>query len=51
MLSRIVNSVRRFYLKSELGSVPFDLSTDALQSPNRFATYAADAMFRTLPPR
>lgn len=47
----IVNSVRRFYLHTELGSVPFDLSTDALQSPNRVAAYAADAMFRTLPPR
>jgi len=47
----IVNSVRHFYLHNELGSVPVDLTTDALQSPNSFAAYAADAMFRTLPAR
>jgi hypothetical protein len=47
----IVNSIRHFYIHNELGSVPVDLTTDALQSPNRFAAYAADTMFRTLPQR
>jgi hypothetical protein len=47
----VVNSVRRFYLRSDRGPVPFDLTTAALESPNRFAAFAADAVFKTLPPR
>jgi hypothetical protein len=47
----VVNSVRRFYSPDEFGAVPFDLSTDALRSPGRFAGYVADAVFKTLPPR
>lgn len=32
-------------------SLPVDLSHGVLQSPSRFATYVADTVFRTLPPR
>lgn len=47
----VVNSVRRHYQKNELGPVPFDLSVNALRSPGRFAAYAAETAFKTLPPR
>ena len=47
----IANSVRRYYADNELGRLPFDLTPGALQSPTRFAAYAADATFHTLPPR
>lgn len=45
----VANSLRHFYLHNDRGDVPFDLSTDALQSPARFAAYAADAAFHTIP--
>jgi len=47
----VANSVRRYYLDNELRHLPFDLTPGALQSPSRFAAYAADATFHTLPPR
>lgn len=47
----VVNAVRRFYLQEQHTTPPVDLSTAALQSPGRFAAYAADTMFATLPPR
>jgi len=45
----VSNSLRRYYLDNDRGKVPFDMSTDALQSPSRFATYAAGVAFGTLP--
>ncbi len=47
----VANSARRFYLGSDLDGIPVDLTPAALQSPSRFAAYAADAAFRTLPAR
>lgn len=47
----VANSVRRQYLKNDRGAQPLDLSPAALQSPSRFAAFAAQAMYRTLPPR
>jgi hypothetical protein len=46
----VANSARRHFLGSDRGGVPTDLSPGVLQSPARFASYAADAMFGTLPP-
>jgi len=47
----VANSARRHALTQDRGLVPVDLSPVALQSPGRFAAFAADAMFTTLPPR
>ena len=48
----VINSIRRFYYRDDTHAAPpVDLSSSALQSPGRFAAYAADAMFQTLPPR
>ena len=47
----VVNGVRHYYLQDSPGQPPVDLTTAALQSPRRFAAYAADAMLATLPPR
>lgn len=47
----VANSARRHALTQDRGLVPVDLSPTALQSPGRFAAFAADAMFATLPPR
>jgi hypothetical protein len=47
----VANGARRFYLANEDGPVPYDPTEGVLQSPTRFAAYAADTMFRTLPPR
>ena len=46
----VANSARRHELDRDGGGVPADMTLGVLQSPGRFATYAADAMFRTLPP-
>lgn len=46
----VANSARHHYLGSDRGGVPADLSPGVLQSPVRFAGYAAAAMFATLPP-
>lgn len=47
----VANSARRQFLKTDRGAQPLDLSPAALQSPGRFAAFAAEAMFATLPPR
>jgi hypothetical protein len=47
----VVNSARRFHRQERYTTPPIDLSASVLQSPGRFAAYAADAMFATLPPR
>ncbi len=46
----VANSARRHSLTGDRGDVPADLSPAVLQSPARFADYAATAMFATLPP-
>lgn len=46
----VANSVRRHFLTGDRGGVPVDLTPGVLQSPTRFAGYAAAAMFATLPP-
>lgn len=43
-------SARHYYIESEHQGVPGDLTPAVLQSPSRFATYAAHATFDTLPP-
>lgn len=45
----VANSARRHFEATPTG-VPADLTPAVLQSPSRFATYAADTMFGTLPP-
>ena len=45
----VANSARHHFLGYG-GSVPADLTPSVLQSPGRFAAYAAAAMFATLPP-
>jgi len=47
----VTNAVRHFYLDSGGGPMPLDMTSAALQSPTRFGAYAADAVFKTLPPR
>lgn len=47
----VANSARRRFLKADRGAQPLDLSSAALQSPGRFAAFAAETMFATLPPR
>jgi len=47
----VVAALRRFYLKNSQAGAPVDLSSDALESPRRFAAYAADSTFQTLPRR
>jgi hypothetical protein len=46
----VANSARHHVLVSDRSDVPADLSPAVLQSPLRFAGYAATAMFATLPP-
>ncbi len=46
----VANSARHHVLTSDRSDVPADLSPAVLQSPVRFAGYAASAMFATLPP-
>lgn len=47
----VVNSLKRASRKEGSSAMPVDMSVGILQSPRRFASYAADAMFDTLPPR
>lgn len=47
----VTNSVNRYYAGHGRSSNPVDQSPAVMQSPGRFAAYAADAMFATLPPR
>lgn len=46
----VAASARHYFLKSEHQGVPGDLTPAVLQSPGRFAAYAASATFTTLPP-
>lgn len=46
----VVNAARRHVLHSDGAGLPADLTRSVLQSPGRFAGYAAAAMFATLPP-
>ena len=45
----VANSARHYHLNRDRGGVPADMTQAALQSPGRFAAYAASAMFATLP--
>lgn len=47
----VANGARRYYIGNADGPVPYDPTEGVLQSPTRFAAYAADAVFKTLPPR
>ena len=47
----VANSARRQFLKTDRGAQPLDLSPTALQSPGRFAAFAAETMFAPLPAR
>lgn len=47
----VTNSARRQFLEMDRSGQPLDLSPAVLQSPTRFATFAAESMFQTLPPR
>lgn len=47
----VVNSVKRYHRKEGTSRLPTDMAIGTLQSPRRFAAYAADTMFATLPPR
>lgn len=47
----VANSARRQPFVEAQGRSPVDLSPATLLSPSRFAAFAADEMFRTLPPR
>jgi len=47
----VVTGLRRFYTRNSMAGAPVDLSSDDLISPRRFAAYAADAVFQTLPKR
>lgn len=46
----VANAARNFFLGADRHGVPADLTRAALQSPGRFAAYAAATMFATLPP-
>jgi hypothetical protein len=46
----VANAARRHYLSGDRSLVPIDLTPGVLQSPSRFAGYAAATMFATLPP-
>jgi hypothetical protein len=45
----VANAARRHFIDRDR-SVPTDLTAAVLQSPSKFAAYAATAMFATLPP-
>ncbi len=47
----VVNSVKRASRKKGNAGLPGDMAAGIFQSPRRFAAYAAEAMFDTLPPR
>ena len=46
----VANAARHHFLQGDRGGVPADLTPAVLQSPAKFAVYAASAMFATLPP-
>jgi hypothetical protein len=47
----VANSVERYATAHGRTATPVDLAPKVIQSPVRFAAYAADTMFGTLPPR
>jgi len=47
----VVGGLKQFYSRNTLPGAPVDLSSDNLVSPRRFALYAADTTFATLPKR
>jgi hypothetical protein len=47
----VINSVQRAGRKEGPAQLPVDMTVGTFQSPRRFAAYAADSMFDTLPPR
>ncbi|MBM3851698.1 MAG: hypothetical protein FJ399_00920 [Verrucomicrobia bacterium] len=48
--AKVANAARRHYLRGDRNEQPLDPTPGVLQSPGRFAGYAAAAMFATLPP-
>jgi hypothetical protein len=46
----VAASATKYLQQREAGGLPADLAQVSLESPSRFATYAAAAMFSTLPP-
>jgi len=48
---RVVNSVQRTGRQENSARLPADMTVGIFQSPRRFAAFAADTMFDTLPPR
>jgi len=47
----VINSVQRAGRQDGAPRSPVDMTVGTFQSPRRFAAYAADAMFDTIPPR
>lgn len=47
----VANAARKYWLDLTPPNAPTDMSATALQSPNKFATYAFNSAFSTLPPR
>jgi hypothetical protein len=47
----IANSVTRYYSSNSPTDIPMDNSSAAFISPNKFAAYVADTVFKTLPHR
>lgn len=47
----VINSIQRAGRQEGAPRSPVDMTVGTFQSPRRFAAYAADAMFDTLPPR
>jgi len=47
----VINSVQQAGRKERSSRLPLDMTDGMFQSPRRFAAFAADAMFGTLPPR
>ena len=47
----VADRARQYYRSADRTDQPLDLSPTVLQSPGRFAKFAADEMFQTLPPR
>lgn len=46
---KVANAARRHFLETDRRGVPADFTQAVLQSPSRFASYAASQMFTTLP--
>jgi hypothetical protein len=46
----VANAARHHFLGADRAGIPADFTPSVLQSPSRFAGYAATAMFATLPP-